>query len=87
MDNKPALPGWPRLLDLKLSGFYLSIGKRVVEDYIHEGLLVPVPMPGSTLRDKAGNIVARAGQRRIAKILIDRADLDALIDRRKAGKE
>jgi hypothetical protein len=82
--NKSALPAWPRLLDLELIAGYCSVGRRTVEDWIREGLLEPVPMPGSTLRDKAGNIVARAGQRRIAKILIDREDLDRLIDKRKA---
>jgi hypothetical protein len=84
--DKPTLPDWPRLLSLILAALYCSVGKRVIEDWIREGLLEPVPMPGSTLRDKAGNIVARAGQRRIAKILIDRVDLDRLIDGRKGNQ-
>jgi hypothetical protein len=74
---------WPRLLSLQLAAAYSSVGARTIEDWIHDGLIEPVPMPGSTLKDKAGNIIARAGRRRIAKILIDRADLDRLIDERK----
>jgi len=44
-------------------------------------------MPGSTIKDKGGNVIARAGARRIVKTLIDREDLDRLIDSRKGGAE
>jgi hypothetical protein len=84
--DKPALPGWPRLLSLKMSGAYVSVGPRVVEDWLREGLLVAIPMPGSAIRSKGGNIVTPASQRRIAKILIDRNDLDELIERRKENR-
>lgn len=79
------ITGWPRLLDLKGAALYLSVGARTVEDWVRDGLLDPVPMPGSTIKDKSGNIVARAKARRIAKILIDRRDLDALIETRKGA--
>ena len=74
---------WPRLMDLHLAAAYCSVGERTLEDWLYDGLLEPVPMPGSTLKDKAGNIIARAKARRIAKILIAREDLDALIDQRR----
>ncbi len=80
-----ALPGWPRLLSLDLSAAYCSVGARTVEDWIRDGLLTPIGMPGSTIK-KDGNIIATAGRRRIAKILIDKSDLDALIDERKAAQ-
>lgn len=80
-----ALPTWPRLLSLALAAGYCSVGVRTVEDWVHDGILVPVGMPGTTIKDEAGNVVATAGKRRIAKILIDRADLDRLIDDRKAS--
>jgi hypothetical protein len=84
---KPAVdtPTWPRLLSLKGAAAYLSVGSRTIEDWVKDGLLDPVPMPGSTIRGKDGNIVARAKARRIAKILIDRCDLDALIEARKGA--
>jgi hypothetical protein len=74
---------WPRLLDLHLAAAYCSVGKRTIEDWIHDELLRPTPMPGSILRDKAGNVIAHAKDRRIAKILIAREDLDRLIDERR----
>lgn len=77
---------WPRLLDIHLAAAYLSLGESTIRDYVTDGLLHPVELPGSTLRDRAGKIIARAQTRRIAKILIDRSDLDALIDMRKAGE-
>jgi len=59
------------------------VGESTVRDYIVENILTPVPMPGSTLRDRSGNIITSAGRRRIAKILIDRDDLDKLVAERK----
>jgi hypothetical protein len=80
------LATWPRLLDLHLAAQYLSVGESTVRDYIADGLLTAVQLPGSTLRDKAGNIVAHARARRISKILLDKADLDKLIDQRKGAE-
>ena len=80
-----ALAIWPRLLDLHLAATYCSVGERTVEGWVHERIIEPVPMPGSILKDKNGNVIASASRRRIAKILIDKADLDALIDQRKVG--
>jgi excisionase family DNA binding protein len=72
-------------MDLHSAAAYLSVGTRTIEDWIHDGILEPVPMPGSTIRDKSGNIIARAKTRKIVKTLIDREDLDRLItDRRTA---
>ena len=86
MSERPSLTlaCWPRLLNIHLAAAYVSVGERTVEDWIRDHLLEPVPMPGSMLKDKSGNIVAHAKARRIAKILIDRADLDRLIDERRA---
>jgi hypothetical protein len=84
-NNRTTLAIWPRLLSLELSAAYCSIGSRTIEDWIHDGILSPVPMPGSILKDKAGNVIAHSRARKIAKILIAKEDLDALIDARKAG--
>jgi hypothetical protein len=73
----------PRLLDLHLAAIYCSVGERTISDWIHDGILTPVPMPGSTLRDRHGRLIARASRRKLAKILIDRQDIDELIDSRK----
>lgn len=85
MQNKKILPSWPRLLDLKTASSYLSIGKRTIEDWIRDGLIEPIPMPGSIIKDRDGNVVACARSRRIAKILIDRQDLDRLIEERRTA--
>ena len=85
-ESRMTLAAWPRLLDIHLSAFYGSISESTVRDWIADGLLKPVPMPGSTLRDKRGCIISHSKNRRIAKVLIDRADLDALIDSCKRGE-
>jgi predicted site-specific integrase-resolvase len=85
MLNKHSLLLWPRLLDLKTAATYLSIGSRTIEDWIRDGLLQPIPMPGSTIKDKSGNVIASAKSRRIAKILLDREDLDRLIEERRSA--
>ncbi len=73
---------WPRLMDLHTAEAYPCIAESTWRDYISDGLIEPVPMPGSTLR-KNRQIVAHAKDRRIAKILLDRGDIDQLIDRMK----
>ena len=75
---------WPRLLDVHLAAAYLSVGEQTIRDYVADGILRPVEMPGSTLRDRNGKPIAHARDRRIAKILITREDLDRLIDERRA---
>jgi hypothetical protein len=84
-NNSVTLATWPRLLDIHLAAAYLSVGESTIRDYVADRILQTVELPGSTLRDKEGNIVAHAKARRIAKILIAREDLDRLIDARKAG--
>lgn len=74
---------WPRLFDVHLAALYLSVGESTIRDYVADRILHPVELPGSTLRDRAGQVIASASQRRLAKILIAREDLDALIDQRK----
>ena len=83
--DKPTLAIWPRLLDIHLSAAYFSVGESTIRDYVADKILQPVELPGSTLRDKKGNIIAHGKNRRIAKILIDREDLDKLIETRKAA--
>jgi len=77
---------WPRLLDLRMAAAYLSIGSRTLQDWVADGILTPIPMPGSTIKDKSGNVIASAKHRRIAKILLDREDLDRLIKERRQQK-
>ena len=78
------LATWPRLMDLSTAAAYTCLGISTLRDYVNDGILASVQMPGSTLRGRGGRVIAHSKVRRIAKILIDRADLDKLIDQRKA---
>jgi hypothetical protein len=69
---------WPRLLDVHLAAIYMSVGEGTIWDWIADGLLQPVQMPGTFLRDKNGRVIARPRSRKIVKILIDRSDLDRI---------
>jgi hypothetical protein len=86
-NTQRALACWPRLLDIHPAAQYFSVGVSTIRDYVADRILQPVEMPGSTIRGKSGKIVAHSKARKIAKILIDKADLDALIDERKARNE
>jgi predicted site-specific integrase-resolvase len=85
MSPASASPCWPRLLNVHLAASYLSVGPQTIRDWVAEGLITPVPMPGSTLRDNHGKKISAAGRRKISKILIDRADIDAFIEQRKGA--
>jgi predicted site-specific integrase-resolvase len=70
-----------------LAAQYLSVGESTIRDYLDDGLLRVVPLPGSTLRDRNGTVKVHAKNHKIAKILIDKTDLDAFIEARKARNE
>ncbi len=78
---------WPRLMDLATAAAYTCLGISTLRDYCADGILRPISMPGSTLRDRNGRVIARSKTRRIHKILVAREDLDALIDSRKGTHE
>jgi hypothetical protein len=80
MKNEIPAP-WPRLMDLKKAAAYLSVCPATIRDWAHDGILMPVPLPGSCLRDRAGKVLVRPGQRRLAKMLFDRQDLDEFIQK------
>lgn len=62
---------------------YLSVSPATVRDWLLDGILQPVALPGSCLRNKAGQVVARPSQRRLAKLLLDRHSLDEFIELQK----
>ena len=74
---------WPRLLNVHLAAAYLSIGECVLRDYVHAGILVPVALPGSALRQAGGRVVAGCRDRRMTKLFFDRLDLDQFVERLK----
>lgn len=85
MNSRVISDRWPRLLDIHLAAQYLSLGESTLRDYVADGLLKPVELPGSILRDKQGNVIAHGKGRRLAKILLDRVDMDAFVEARKEG--
>jgi len=77
--------GWPRLLDIHLAAAYCSVGERTIEDWLYERILQRVCMPGTILRSKTRGVISGAKKRSIKKVLIDRQDLDLLINQRKGS--
>lgn len=76
---------WPKLMDLHVVAAYSSIAESTWRDYIADKIIEPVSMPGSTLRDRAGAVIAHAKDRKIAKILLAKEDVDALIQQRRGA--
>ncbi|MBZ5500490.1 MAG: hypothetical protein LAP85_29200 [Acidobacteriia bacterium] len=79
-NGHPTFACWPRLLDLHLTEAYSSISASTWRDYIQDGIITAVAMPGSTIR-KGNQVVVRARDHRIGKVLLDRRDIDLLISR------
>jgi len=67
----------PRLLDLHQAAAYLSVSYWSVRDYVLAGLIPAVQMPA--LRPREGD----RPRNTLRRVLVDRADLDAFIDRAK----
>jgi hypothetical protein len=75
-----------RLLDLHEAGVYLGVSYWVVRDLINTGQLPKVALPSSFDRVKfAGKLlrVRSRGGSSLRRVLVDRADLDKLIEQSK----
>ena len=70
-----------RLYNLKEAANYLHLSYWTVRDYVEAGILPAVKLPCSKRRAKGGAIVRQPGDESARRILIDRRDLDTLIDR------
>lgn len=72
------IPGWPRLLDLVQAAAYLNISIWTLRELINDGSVptVQLPRPQTARSQRRG-----AASDTIRRLLIDRADLDALVDR------
>lgn len=68
----------PRLLNLKQVGQYLNCSYWTARDYVLSGVIPFVSMPA--LRPRPGERCKTS----LRRVLVDRADLDALIESRKA---
>jgi len=69
-----------RLLDLHQAGEYCGVSYWLVRDWVADGILQPVRLPGSRLKGEKGKVRCRSTEHSLRKILLDRADLDRLIE-------
>ncbi|MBZ5500542.1 MAG: helix-turn-helix domain-containing protein [Acidobacteriia bacterium] len=74
--------GHPRLLSLKQAAAYLGVSYWLLRDYCLDGTLKAVRLPGSRLK-KNGRLVANSKDHLMRKIMLDREDLDRLIEESK----
>jgi hypothetical protein len=74
--------GQGRLLSLKQAAAYVGVSYWLLRDYVIDGTLQPVRLPGSRLK-KDGRLVANSKDHHMRKIMLDREDLDRLISESK----
>jgi hypothetical protein len=72
--ERPVAEVWPRLLGLAQAAAYLSLSVWTIREYLAEGILRRVDLPSAT-----------HGTTR--RVLLDRADLDRLVDTSNPGAE
>jgi len=74
---KATVAAWPRLLSIEQAARYLSISYWTLREFINDGSIKAVPLPRpETLRQRE----RRALGDTVRRLLIDRHDLDALVD-------
>ena len=73
----------PRLVNLQTAARYIGVSYWTMRDYVMDGLIPRVTLPCCRRRAKGGSVVRRAGDVDARRILVDIADLDALIERNK----
>jgi hypothetical protein len=67
----------PRLLDVVQTARYLGLSKWTIRGFVEQGVLTPVGLPSVNSTDS----------RRIRRILFDRQDLDAFVEKHKSASE
>lgn len=72
-----------RLLNLHEAARYLGLSYWTMRDYVLDGIIARVELPCSRFRNRKGAVIRRAGDRGTRRILIDRTDLDKLVERSK----
>ncbi len=73
-----AAPGWPRLLDAQQAAAYLNVSFWTLREFINDGSIPTVRLPRPrTLRMRKRQPVSDT----VRRLLIDRADLDELVQR------
>lgn len=71
----------PRLMNLRDAARYIGLSYWTLRDYVADGLIPRVSLPCSRRRKAGGAIVRRAGDTETRRILVDRSDLDTLIEK------
>jgi predicted site-specific integrase-resolvase len=77
--NHP-IPEGARLLDLHQAATYTGLSYWTLRDLCADGKLQIVRLPCGRQRAEGGTVIRRAGDNSVRKILIDRQDLDRLIE-------
>ena len=71
------MTAWPRLLSVEQAGQYLGVSVWTIREFINDGSIKAVPLPRpETLRQRE----RRALGDTVRRLLIDRADLDELVE-------
>ena len=78
-----SVPEGARLLDLYQAATYTGLSYWTLRDWIADGILPVVKLPCSRQRIKGGVVSRKAGHGSTRKILMDRHDLDILIEHSK----
>jgi hypothetical protein len=76
-EDKSALWGMPRLLNLREAARYLGVSYWSVRDYVLAGYVRSIALPPLRPRD------GERPKRNLRRVLVDRADLDAFIEAQK----
>ena len=70
----------PRLLTIAGAARYMSLSPWTIRSWLRFGLLEPVRLPGCAILGPGGKVIARPQQRTMRRILIERRQLDRLIE-------
>jgi excisionase family DNA binding protein len=70
-----------RLMSLQDAAAYMGISYWSLREFVADGVLPAVRLPGTRIRAKGGKVVRHASAKTsMRRVLVDRRDLDALIE-------
>jgi hypothetical protein len=86
-NTRMTLAAWPEAMSLEVGALYSSTSVSTLRDWVADGLLKPLRLPGTFIRAKNGTVITRPRAHSLKKIIVLKADIDELLRAGKAGGE
>jgi hypothetical protein len=84
--EKRSIGAWPQAMSLECAAQYTCTSVSTLRDWVSDGLLRPLRLPGTCLRDRGGRVITRPRAHTLNKIIVLKSDVDALLEKARGAE-